>query len=363
MSIDGENMQILINGKVLFRKITGIERYAHETILEIDKKIKYHQYKLVIPAHYDDTKLPHYNNLEIIKLEGIKKDFLWEQISLPIYAHKNNGIIVNFDFSTPVFSPGISTIHDISFHINKNYFNQNIRQWLVRIKLELYCYSLARSKYPIFTVSEFQKEEIIHHYHINPDKIIVAGNAWQHFQLIHEDDSVLAENQIESGKYFFSLSSNTENKNFKWIYEAAKVNPESKFIIVGGSTSISSSTLKKEKNILYLGYQSDERVKSLYKNCKAFIFPSFYEGFGIPPMEALSVGSKIIISNSSCLPEIYENTAYYINPNNPRVNLDEIMSNKKVDDASKVLNKFTWTITASKWIEILEKYRINRMKK
>ena len=78
------------------------------------------------------------------------------------------------------------------------------------------------------------------------------------------------------------------------------------------------------------------------KYCKAFIFPSFFEGFGIPPLEALSVGASIIISNTTCLPEIFGDTAHYIDPYNTDINLDEVLS---VPTASpqKVLEKYTFT--------------------
>ena len=153
--------------------------------------------------------------------------------------------------------------------------------------------------------------------------------------------------------YYFSLSSNTENKNFKWIYNAARSNQNSEFVIVGGKTSISPKDLRSEKNIKYLGYQSDERVKSLYRHCKAFIFPSFYEGFGTPPMEAMSVGAKIIISNTSCLPEVYGNSAYYIDPNNSNINIEELIQCNSVVDSETVLKKYSWKNTAQIWVSIL----------
>ena len=77
------------------------------------------------------------------------------------------------------------------------------------------------------------------------------------------------------------------------------------------------------------------------KYCKAFIFPSFFEGFGIPPLEALSVGASIIISNTTCLPEIFGKTAHYIDPYNADVNLDEILSEPTVSP-QKVLEKYTF---------------------
>ena len=90
------------------------------------------------------------------------------------------------------------------------------------------------------------------------------------------------------------------------------------------------------------------------KNCKAFIFPSFFEGFGIPPLEALSVGAKIIVSNSSCLPEIFGNSAYYIDPNKICTDLDELLS-KSVESGEMILQKYRFSIFARQVLESLDK--------
>lgn len=348
-------MKIIINGRVLLRGITGIERYARETLAAMDSKIKPHEYIIAIPYAANVTNMPQFKNFEILKIEGYENGFLWEQISLLKFAKKNKCIVVNFDYSTPILQPGISTIHDMSFKTNRSFFSENFSQKIVRKKLEIYCKSLARSNNIIFTVTEFQKKEITKYYHVDGDRIVVAGNAWQHFNRINEDNSVLGENGLHKGKFFFSLSSNTKNKNFKWVYDVAKRNQDSLFVIAGGRTSISSDELKNEKNILYLGYQSDERIKSLYRNCRAFIFPSLYEGFGIPPMEALSVGSPIIIARASCLPEIYGECAYYIDPYDSNVDLELILSSKSPLDSNYVLDKYSWERTADIWLERLRK--------
>lgn len=350
-------MQVLINGKILYRKITGVERYAHETLREIDNRIRPYEFKIAIPNYYDEKVLLGFKNLDVVKIKGFRKGFLWDQISLPLYAAKNGYVIASLDFTTPIFRPGISTIHDMSFKVNRNFFSKSLKQQFVKLKLDLYCYSATRSRYPIFTVSQFQKNEIVQYYGISPNKVIVAGNAWQHFLRIKEDNSVFDDFGIKKGEYYFSLSSNTANKNFKWVYEAVKANPEEYFVIVGGKTSITFENLKSKRNIKYLGFQSDERVKSLYRYCKAFIFPSLYEGFGIPPMEAMAVGAKAIVSNASSLPEIYGESVYYIDPLDANVNLNKLLHRNTISDRDAVLGKYSWEKTADIWISALRKYQ------
>lgn len=88
------------------------------------------------------------------------------------------------------------------------------------------------------------------------------------------------------------------------------------------------------------------------KNCKAFVFPSYYEGFGIPPLEALSVGAKIIVSNTASLPEIYADTALYISPDDTDVQLKKLLEGKTAAP-DEILKKYTYDAAAQKLLETL----------
>ena len=94
-------------------------------------------------------------------------------------------------------------------------------------------------------------------------------------------------------------------------------------------------------------------MKALMSKCKAFIFPSYYEGFGIPPLEALSVGAKIIVSKAACLPEIYGNTAHYIDPDNPDINLNQLLE-QPVESPERILEKYTYDNAAEQLIACLD---------
>ena len=135
--------------------------------------------------------------------------------------------------------------------------------------------------------------------------------------------------------------------------QAAKQNPNYYFVVTGNNYG-NSKTSFNLPNVIYTGYLSDERIKSLMKWAKAFIQPSFYEGFGIPPMEALSVGCPIIVANRSSLPEIYGKTAHYIDPYNYQsIDINEVLSSP-VDDASDILQKYTWEKSAKQFYGILK---------
>jgi glycosyltransferase involved in cell wall biosynthesis len=144
------------------------------------------------------------------------------------------------------------------------------------------------------------------------------------------------------------LGSLSKRKNIKWIIKYAQENPDSLFVISG--ISLPTVNIKEldnplPKNIILLGYLDDFKVKALMEKCKAFIQPSYYEGFGIPPLEALGCGAQIIIANAASLPEIYGNTAHYIDPFDTHINLDELI-NQTLDPPDKILQMYSYDVSA-----------------
>jgi glycosyltransferase involved in cell wall biosynthesis len=159
-----------------------------------------------------------------------------------------------------------------------------------------------------------------------------------------------------AGKYFFALGSRSYHKNFKWIVEAAKQNPQYRFVVSGTNSLSTSDTALDTKldNLIYAGYLSDEQVKALMTHCKAFLQPSLYEGFGIPPLEAMSTGARCIVSNTTSLPEIYGDSVWYIDPLDYQdINIDKIMSGK-IEDNYEVRNKYSWRRSACKLYALME---------
>ena len=125
---------------------------------------------------------------------------------------------------------------------------------------------------------------------------------------IRHDKNIIHDLCLSGKDFYFSLGSKSPHKNYKFIIECAKNNPDDIFVVSGNMNNSVFNNVKEEeeiKNVIYTGYLNDEQLVTLYKECKAFIFPSLYEGFGIPPLEALTVGcKKIILSNIPVFKEI-----------------------------------------------------------
>ena len=234
---------------------------------------------------------------------------------MPFYIIKHGrGKLLSLCNLAPILYPGYVTIHDIGFKTHGEHLNAKFRTWY-KLVTKL---NIKRYKH-IFTVSNFSKNEIIENYKIKPERITVTYNSAEHLKNIKPDESILKRLNLENRDFYFSLGSRSPHKNHKYIENLAKNNVKEIFVVTGKNNKVFES--EKEENInnmIYTGYLSDEEIVALYKNCKAFIFPSLYEGFGIPPLEAITMGCKnILVSDIEVFREIYGESVNYIDVKNP----------------------------------------------
>lgn len=304
--------QIVINGRFLTQRITGVQRYAREICLELDKLIKYHKIIMAVPP--ETTDIPSYKNIKVVKV-GKFHNRLWEQISFPLYVSKMNAISLNLCNASPLINPGIVCIHDMKIKAVPQFFSKNFLYWY-----RLLFFNTVKRAKMIITVSEFSKSEILKYYSVTADKIIVIHNGWQHFDRISFDENTLTKYGLKKNTYNFALSSLEPNKNFKWIAESALRNPDDLYVVAGSiNKKVFANGLGFDcpNNMKLIGYVTDEEAKTLMRDCKAFLFPSIYEGFGIPPLEAMSAGAKrIIVSDIPVMHEIFGDSVEYIGKNN-----------------------------------------------
>ena len=343
----------LINGKFLAEQLTGMQRYAIEILKELDKIAQPGEFRVVAPEA--SKNIPVLNNIEVVKY-GKRLGIPWEQFTLPYYMAKNHiKECISLLSIAPILRPrGLIVAHGVNYKVNPQFFKSR-RDKLSRfwhIFNFLWYFTFAKK---IVTVSNFSKSEIIRVYHVPEERITVASNAWQHMNdIVAAEDTFERYAFLQKGKYYYSLSSVNDNKNFKWIVFVAQKNPNSQFAIAGGRSLqgyLNRLGIKKPDNVHFLGYVTDEDNKSLMIYCKAFLFPTYYEGFGIPPMEAMSCGAVAIVSDTPTMHEVYEDTVHYINPDNYDVNLEQIMK-EDVAPAKKVLEKYSWKKSAKTIYEL-----------
>ncbi len=338
---------IVINGRFLLHRITGVERYAREIISELDQIIKPGDVIMAVPPEVKD--IPKYQNIKVFKV-GKLHNRLWEHISFPWYVFKNRGVSLNLCNVAPLPSQGIVCIHDVKVKATPQYFSKKFLLWY-----NILFKNAAKRAKKIITVSEFSKSEIVKYYHVNPDRICVIPNAWQHYERIEYDENALKKYGLQKDQYFFSMCSLEPNKNFKWIAEVAKRNPDQMFTVAGSiNRTVFANGLGFEcpANMKLLGYVSDEEAKTLMRDCKAFLFPTFYEGFGIPPLEAISAGAKcVVVSDKDVMHEIFGDSVVYIDPN--KYEMPELID-LSAKSREEILLKYSWKKSAKELYQLLK---------
>lgn len=350
-----EKVDVVFNGRGLDLPMNGIPRYMREILIHIDKCLANEMMNVEVVVPETANIKVEFQNIKFIQL---KNGILWDYLIAERYAKKKKALYVNLASKGTLYKKSICTIHDI--RVLKEKTNINYKNLKNKAKL-IISYALAvRNARDVVTVSRFSQNELIKYYSIAPNKIHVIGNGWEHLKKIQEDKSIFDEYpQINKKNYYFSLGSIAPHKNFRWIIENKKIYSQIQFVIMGKvDTNIWKDTTNELSGIIYVGYQSDERMLSLMKNAKALVFPSVYEGFGIPPLEALALSTPAIVADIPVMREIFGDSVYYFNENDYSVDLDKMLENKKVDVPDDVLCKYSWEKSAKMWLDLI-KSRVN----
>lgn len=349
--------KILINARFLTQNITGAQRYAIEISKEL-KKVR-SDIKFVSPKNIMHRELAEYLEVETY---GRFTGHLWEQIELPIYLrNKGDPLLLNLANLPPlIYGNKICTILDLSFLRNPQWFSRKY-YYYYRFMLP----KIAKNSKKIITISEFSKNEIIGLLKIPKEDII---NTYCSISDIFQTIPGYKSKNIY-GNYILAVSSLDPRKNFRNLMLAFnKLQLQNiKLLIVGSNNKVfANMELQKlvntNSNIIFTGYVPDIELVKLYTNAKLFVYPSLYEGFGIPPLEAMACGCPVVVSNTTSMPEVCSNAVYYINPHD----IDDISTGIKIIlNDSKLQQElrqkgfdrvklFSWEESAKKIIKIID---------
>ncbi len=351
-------------GDWVLEQAVGIQRYTFQILLELDKMLLDGridlEIELLIPKNSGwKNPFKRITVVELGKISSKAEKYIWQQLIFPIYVTKKKAIGIDLAGAIPIWGCQICALHDCI----REAFPENFDQHSFYLKMYYFkakCVAKS-SKVQIVTLTHDSMKEVQKYYHISDNRIDIVSCGWEHMKTTDKDDTILKKLKLNAGcEFFFSLGSKYKHKNFQWVLSVAKRNPKYKFVITGtGAFSNNENELKAvvPNNVIFTGYITNEEIKSLMIHCKALIQPSIYEGFGLPPLEALSVGTSIIVSNRSCLPEIYKSVAHYIDPYNDNVDLEKLMG-EPVDNPKIVLDEYTWERAASQLLNVIYKESI-----
>jgi glycosyltransferase involved in cell wall biosynthesis len=304
---------IYINGRFLTQPLTGVQRYSRELITALDLLIQrdpetHITWTLLCPE-ISDINLP----LRAIRCVTVRGHGLqlWEQRSLAYAAR--DGALVSLGNSGPfIHRRHFVVLHDASvFRTPGNYSFQyaTVRRNLARL--------LARTAH-IGTVSYFSRRELTWALNLRPEAITIIPDGVDHVINRVPDRSVLPRLDVSPGKYLLCVGSPSPNKNLVRAVRAFQICNayDFKMVIAGGlSTKVFKRGLPElDGNVVMAGHVSDEELVALYQEAGAFVFPSVYEGFGIPPLEAMAHSCLVLASNIEPVREACADAAVYFDP-------------------------------------------------
>jgi len=369
---------------------TGVEEYTLGLlvgIFEIDKKNEYILfYSAWKKPSFDFSLFSKYPNVRIKKIRLPNKllNFSFWYFGWPAIDKLVGGVAVVF-FPNIIFGAVsrdvrvITTIHDLSFERYPECFSWKRRFWHIFINSKKIC----RRADKIITVSESTTADIISLYEISKEKIsFIPSASGDNFCVLNRNDSGLIEVKEKYHlpfKFILYLGTIEPRKNILGIIraynalqeKAGKENNEDllryKLVIAGSLGWLGGKIFKEIKNskfkekIILPGFISDKDKLYVYNLSSLFVYPSFFEGFGFPPLEAMACGVPVITSNSSSLPEICAHSALLIDPDKPEEIFEamwQIVNNKDLREkliqaGLKKTKEFSWKKTAQKTLDIL----------
>ncbi|WP_141431119.1 glycosyltransferase family 1 protein [Bacillus sp. 03113] len=345
-------MEVFINGRFLTQRLTGVQRFANEIIKRLDQQTNI-KFTILVPADFQEKS--YFKNIKIKKIGNLNGQ-KWEQIDLLLYVR--NKPLINFCNTGPILKRNqIVVLHDTAVYSSPQGFSLLFKVWY---KIMFFFFKQFTKK--ILTISQFSKNELIKHLNINPKKLELISEGKEHFESIKEDQTILEKFNLAKGKYILAVSSMHPNKNFIALVDAMKYlkNEDFEIVIAGGTNlKVFNSVKIENENIKQLGYVTDEELKALYINAGCFVFPSIYEGFGLPPLEAMSTGCPVIVSNFGPMPEVSGEAAIYFDPKSPDELAEKIiyvMNNDQVKKELKIkgleqAKKFSWQTSADQLLK------------
>lgn len=355
---------LYINGRFLTQPMTGVERYAYSICMALAELGQ--PFTVVCPngpvrKEYDVSRLNiiHY---------GFGGSHFWEQCVLPcFFVGKKDFLLLSLTgLGTILVRHKIMTIHDLSFLRSPSWFSRTY-YFYYRFMTPL----AARTSSHILTVSEFSKSEILHFYpFLSEDKISVVYNAINS-SLFKTDNTVTAAKE----RFVLTVSSIDPRKNFPRLLEAFNGIEGVKLYIVGDYNQVfqkQKGLLQDRNDVKFLGRVSDSELLELYNQADCFVMPSLYEGFGLPPLEAMACGCPVLVSDIPVVREICADAARYFNPHSvedirrairEQLECDDSTRNEQIRRGLENLDRFSWLRSGNKIVEIVEKSSHSRPEK
>lgn len=369
-------LNIGINGRSLFRQITGVQHYALEISRSLsalqDENLQVTIFSGREGRSRSETNMP--VSASLFPASGPLRGVFWEQALLRRMVRKS-GVDALFNPANvaPLF-PGVTnivTIHDLAFLLFPGFFSDSFSRYYREAVPRI----AARAD-AIITVSNSSREDILRYLPVRPEKVsVVHQGVSKRFNLKPSEDE-LEKVRVTYGlphRFFLSISSLEPRKNLRMLVRSYGLLPEDTreefgLVLTGtGGRIFADDGVGQEisgladSQVITTGYIPAEDLVTIYHLATALVYPSLYEGFGLPVLEAMAASTPVITSNRSSIPEVAGNAALLVDPEDAEelAGAMELLANDSgtrnllIERGRKRCAGFTWENTARKTLEII----------
>lgn len=300
---------VAINGRFLTQRTTGVQRFAAEITGALDRMAASGACppaRLLVPTGADPSAFPHLAVERFGRLSGQA----WEQTELPRRACPS--VLVSLGNTAPLLagSRQAVVIHDAGVFDTPGSYSKAFRAWYRTLHR-----ALPRCGARLLTVSEFSRGRIAYTLRLDPGQIGVLPEGGEHILREPADPAVLARHGLEPGRFALAVGTRAAHKGLDGLPElAAVLAAEGMRLAVAGATDpgvFRNATDPSGEAVVALGRVTDAELRALYEAALCLVFPSRYEGFGLPPLEAMACGCPVLAAAAGAVPEVCGDAALW----------------------------------------------------
>jgi glycosyltransferase involved in cell wall biosynthesis len=368
-------LRIAIDAHSVGNKLGGNESYAKNLIEALAEIDNVNQYTIFVTKREARERFSNrWPNFQV-RSTPPHTPFVRIPLTLSAELRRNRVDVLHVQFTAPPFSPCpvVVSIHDLSFeHLPETFKRRS------RMQLRLTVRRSARNAAQVIALSEHARADLIATYNLRPEKVnVVPLAAPERFAPVRDDNELQRVRQIYGidRDYLLSVGSIQPRKNLRRLIEAYSLlrqqQPEGKLpqlVLVGKNAWLYGETLQLLKDrdlgsIVLTGYVPEADLPALYSGALCFIYPSYFEGFGLPPLEAMKCGAPVIVGNKTSLPEVVGDAALMIDPFDVSAiaaAIQKVISDSDFRSELRVkgmqrAKQFNWKETARRTLAVYEK--------
>ncbi len=300
---------LAINGRFLTQGLTGVQRFAMEVTAALDARADLPPPRLLLPP---GATFGAYARLRPATV-GRRSGQAWEQIDLPAAARGT--MLINLGNTAPLRAGRRQAvvIHDAGVFDTPESYSFAFRAWYRFLH-----HALARVGARLITVSQFSQARIADRLGIDPARIGVMPEGGEHVLRAPADLSVLQKHGLEPGRFALAVGSRAAHKNLDALRDAAAMLADRGMVLAAaGAADPAVFRAAGGGGAVALGRVTDAELRALYENALCLVFPSRYEGFGLPPLEAMTCGCPVIAARSGAVPEVCGEAALWFDSATP----------------------------------------------